>query len=58
MASFELNEEQKEFISSDKCNVLVSASAGSGKTSTMIKKLIQIILEKKVPLKELLTTNE
>lgn len=54
MASFELNEEQKEFINSDKCNVLVSASAGSGKTSTMIKKLIQIILEKKVPLKELL----
>lgn len=54
MATFELNDEQKSFIKSDNCNVLVSASAGSGKTTTMIQKLIQIIVEKKVSLKELL----
>ena len=52
--AFQPNEEQQEFLQSEKCNVLVSASAGSGKTSTMIQKLMQIIIKDKVPIGKLL----
>ena len=52
--AFQPNEEQQEFLQSTKCNVLVSASAGSGKTSTMIQKLMQIIITDKVPIGKLL----
>ena len=48
------NEEQKLFLDSSNANVLVSASAGSGKTSTMIQKLMQIILNEHVSVKKLL----
>ena len=48
------NEEQKLFLDSSNSNVLVSASAGSGKTSTMIQKLMQIILNEHVSVKKLL----
>lgn len=48
------NDEQKEFIKSENSNVLVSASAGSGKTSTMIQKLMNIILVQKVSVKNLM----
>ena len=54
MAKFKANEEQLEFINSDGYNVLVSASAGSGKTSTMIQKLAKILSEKKIPITSLL----
>ena len=54
MAKFKANEEQLEFINSDGYNVLVSASAGSGKTSTMIHKLAKILSEKKIPITSLL----
>lgn len=54
MAEFKPNKEQQIFLDSDKSNLLVSASAGSGKTSTMIQKLIKIIVEKRIGLKELL----
>ena len=47
MATFDLNDEQREFVKADNCNVLVSASAGSGKTSTMIKKLMKIKRKRK-----------
>ena len=42
MAEFKPNDEQRDFIESFGKNLLVSASAGSGKTSTMIQKLIKI----------------
>ena len=54
MAKFKANEEQLEFINADGYNVLVSASAGSGKTSTMIQKLAKILSGKKVPITSLL----
>ena len=43
MADFTPNKEQEDFINSFGKNLLVSASAGSGKTSTMIQKLIKIL---------------
>ena len=48
------NAEQIEFINSHNSNVLVSASAGSGKTFTMIQKLIHIIIKEKTPIRSLL----
>ena len=50
-----LNDIQKEFVLNDENkNVLVSASAGTGKTTSMISKLVYLIIEKKIKLKELL----
>lgn len=54
MAKFEPNEEQRLFLELKNSNVLVSASAGSGKTSTMIKKLVKILLEERVSITSLL----
>lgn len=51
---FKPNEEQSEFLSAKDCNVLVSASAGSGKTSTMIHKLLKILCEDRIPISSLL----
>ncbi len=45
MADFTPNDEQRDFINSFGKNLLVSASAGSGKTSTMIQKLIKILYD-------------
>lgn len=52
--AFEPNEEQVQFLESRNSNVLVSASAGSGKTSTMIQKLMQILTQDKLPISNLL----
>ncbi len=49
-----LNDEQKLFVKALNNNVLVSASAGSGKTTTMIEKLKKLIIEDKVPVEKLL----
>ena len=43
-----LSDEQKQFVEALDHDVLVSASAGSGKTTTMIAKLIYLIVDKKV----------
>jgi len=48
-----LNEEQKKFIEIENSNVLVSASAGSGKTTTMIEKILDL-LRKGVSLDEIM----
>lgn len=48
------NKEQISFIESKNSNVLVSASAGSGKTYTMIQKLMYLISEEKTPINSLL----
>ena len=54
MAEFKPNIQQQEFLDVGKCNVLVSASAGSGKTSTMIHKLSRIISTEHMPITSLL----
>ena len=43
----ELKKEQKTAIYHDDGNILVSASAGSGKTFVMIERLIRLIREQK-----------
>jgi len=54
MANYDPNPQQRDFLLSKDCNVLVSASAGSGKTSTMIQKLIQILITEKISITDLL----
>ena len=49
-----LTKEQEMILTSQSKNLVVSASAGSGKTFVLIEKLINIITEKKVPLSRLL----
>jgi len=47
-------EEQEKVLRNKKKNMLVSASAGSGKTYIMIKYIAKLICEDKVPVKDLL----
>lgn len=49
-----VNEGQASFLEASGANLLLSASAGSGKTYTMIKKLVNLILIQKVDVKNLL----
>lgn len=50
----ELKKEQYEAVMHDEGNLLVSASAGSGKTFVMIERLIRLISEGKARVKEIL----
>ena len=50
----ELKREQFEAVMHDRGNILVSASAGSGKTFVMIERLIRLISEGKAGVKEIL----
>ena len=43
----ELKKEQQDVIMHEKGNILVSASAGSGKTFVMIERLIRLITDRK-----------
>ncbi|MBO5714540.1 MAG: UvrD-helicase domain-containing protein [Clostridia bacterium] len=55
MSDFELKTEQRQAIyDHDGTDVIVSASAGSGKTFVMIERLIRLILAKKLSVNELL----
>lgn len=47
-------EEQEKVLGNDKKRMLVSASAGSGKTYVMIKYITNLICEKKIPVKNFL----
>ena len=49
-----LFDEQIDVITHEKGNILVSASAGSGKTFVMIKRLIRLIVEGKASIREIL----
>ena len=49
-----LKAEQSEVISHEQGNILISASAGSGKTFVMIERLIRLIVEKKTKVKNVL----
>ena len=48
------NDEQLKAITTRHHNILVSASAGSGKTTVLVERLIRRILEDKVPLSNIL----
>lgn len=50
----ELTKEQQAIIDSDKKNLIVSASAGSGKTFVVIEYLTKLVSEKKIPLSKVL----
>ncbi len=50
----ELKQEQRQAVFHDDGNILVSASAGSGKTFVMIERLIRLIAEGKAGVKEIL----
>ena len=50
-----LTTNQQQFRDHVGSNVLLSASAGSGKTSTMVAKLVKLITEHRVPIKNILT---
>ena len=52
----ERTKEQLSAINSRGKNVLVSASAGSGKTSVMIERIVNIILNKEAGIDEILAT--
>ncbi len=49
-----LTDKQKEIVFHGNGNVLVSASAGSGKTHTMIERIIRLVSEEKVNVNEIL----
>ncbi len=49
-----LTDDQKKFVDCLGSNVLLSASAGSGKTTTMVQKLIKLITYDKVPVTNML----
>ena len=49
-----LTDEQKAFVSDFDNSILVSASAGTGKTTTMIRKILYLLLEKRVDISSLL----
>ncbi len=51
------NAEQVKAILSDGENVMVSASAGSGKTRTMIERIVRLISQKKATVKEILAVS-
>ena len=54
MSERTLKPEQAQAINYDGGNLLVSASAGSGKTFVMIQRLIRLIVEKKAHVDEIL----
>ena len=54
MSKPELTKRQKEAVEHGKGNALVSASAGSGKTHVVIERIIRLIIDEGVPVKNIL----
>jgi len=54
MAKFELTIDQKKVLDSSSQELLVSASAGSGKTATLIEKIYDLIFNKHIDIDKLL----
>jgi ATP-dependent helicase/nuclease subunit A len=50
--NFKLTKEQEEVLKDNSCNMLVPASAGSGKTTIMIDKVIKDITSKNISVKQ------
>ena len=49
-----LTEEQQKILNNDKKKLIVSASAGSGKTFVVIEYLIKLICQQRVPISRML----
>ena len=48
------SEEQKKIIYSDEKTLLVSASAGSGKTKVLVERIVDLVVNKNISLKNML----
>ena len=51
---FKIIEEQDAVLKSHDKNIAISASAGSGKTSVMIRKIVKLITEENVKIEDIL----
>ena len=51
---FQPTKEQKRAIESDNAKILVSASAGTGKTTVMINRIVRLLKEEKAKPEDLL----
>ena len=49
MSETKWTDEQQQAIDTRKCNLLVAAAAGSGKTAVLVERIIQIITNKEKP---------
>lgn len=47
-------DDQQAAIDARKCNLLVSAAAGSGKTAVLVERIIKLVIEEQVPIDEML----
>lgn len=54
MGKFNPTDEQKEILSNDKKNMIVSASAGSGKTTVLVEYITDLVTKKLKPIKRFL----
>lgn len=54
MADLDLNEQQKLAVCSDERNIVVAASAGTGKTTVLVDRVMKKVLEGKADLDSLL----
>ena len=54
MGAFKPTDDQIKMLDSEDKNLLVSASAGSGKTATLIEKIFNLVLKKNVDLRNIL----
>ena len=50
----EFTDEQKQAVEHESGNILISASAGSGKTHTMISRLVRLVTEQNVDVNQIL----
>ena len=50
----EWTEEQEKAIKTKKCNLLVSAGAGSGKTAVLVERIVSMVLEDKIDITNIL----
>ena len=54
MSDFDKIEEQEQVLNCYNKNIIVSASAGSGKTSVMVRKIVDYLVNQNIKVKELL----
>lgn len=54
MGKFKLTDDQKQVLESKDKNLLVSASAGSGKTATLIEKIYSLVVDENIDIKNIL----
>ena len=54
MSKFKPTDDQKKAIETRGKNIIVSAAAGSGKTRVLVDRLVSIMLEEKIPIKNMI----